>query len=90
MPENPRCSDDTDHRPGAGAGKPHVLEPDELEALACSAAGRSTAEVAALLGRSLPEVRATLGHAIQKLGARSKLEAVVLALRTGLIDLPRE
>ena len=58
----------------------HVLE--------LSATGAVTSEVATTLGMSVDEVREHLARAISLLGARSKLEAVVRALRLGLIQLP--
>ena len=54
-----------------------------------SATGLTTAEVAERLGIGPDEVRRHLVGAMAALGARSKLEAVLLALRRGLIDLPR-
>lgn len=45
-------------------------------------------EIAAHLGTNPDEVRGHLAPAVAVLGARSKLEAVVIALRLGLIDLP--
>ncbi len=45
-------------------------------------------EIAAHLGTPADEVCAHLAQAIAALGARSKLEAVVIAFRLGLIDLP--
>jgi DNA-binding CsgD family transcriptional regulator len=55
--------------------------------LAASARGASVREVAAELGLAVADVRSGLTSAIRKLGARSKLEAVVLALRRGDIDI---
>src|SRR5829696_7527988 len=57
--------------------------------LGASAIGLGVAEVADLLGLSPDAVRASIASAITKLGARSKLEAVVVALRGGLIEIPR-
>ena len=62
----------------------------EREVLAISATGRCVAEVAASLSRPTGEVRAALGTAIVKLGARSKLEAVLIAMRASLIELPQQ
>ena len=62
----------------------------EREVLAISAIGQSVAEVAAFLSQPTGEVRAALGTAIVKLGARSKLEAVLIAIRAGLIELPEQ
>ena len=60
----------------------------EREVLAISATGRCVAEVAASLSRPTGEVRAALGTAIVKLGARSKLEAVLIAMRAGFVEPP--
>ena len=61
-----------------------------LEALVLrlSATGLTTDEVADRLGLSPDEVRRHVAGAMAALGARSKLEAVVLALRLGLVALP--
>ena len=58
------------------------------DVLATSATGCSVHEVAEVLGLSPEMVRQHIVSAISKLGARSKLEAVVLALRNGLIEPP--
>jgi DNA-binding CsgD family transcriptional regulator len=68
-------------------GQSAGLTPRECAVLAASATGRTVAEVAELLGQSPEEVRRHLGSAIARLGARSKLEAVLVALRRGLITL---
>ena len=60
----------------------------ERDVLAISATGRRVAEVAEFLSQPPDKVRETLGHAVIKLGARSKLEAVLIALRVSLIVLP--
>ena len=72
------------------------MEPSRVSAptgLDCSVlrllgTGMTTAEVAEQLGLGPDAVRQHIDAAIAALGARSKLEAVVLALRQGLIDLP--
>ena len=56
--------------------------------LQVSATGLLTDEVAIQLGMDPDEVRRHLVGAMAALGASSKLEAVVLALRLGLIELP--
>ena len=61
---------------------------EERAMLAASARGLGTAEVAELLDRPPEYVRHSIASASAKLGARSKLEAVIIALRTGLIDPP--
>ena len=65
------------------------LTMQERRALELSASGLVSAEVADAMGVSPGVVRASLVSAIGKLGARSRLEAVVIALRSGLIEIPR-
>jgi len=59
----------------------------ERRALGLSARGLVVAEVAEATGTSPGRVRMLLASAIVKLGARSKLEAVVLAARRGELEL---
>jgi DNA-binding NarL/FixJ family response regulator len=72
-------SRDSDH-------EPLMLTEQERAMLAASARGLHVSEVAEMLGHSPETVRRVLTVAMQKLGARSKLEAVVIALRQELID----
>ena len=60
----------------------------EHAVLRLSATGLLTDAVADRLGMSTHQVRRHLVRAMAALGARSKLEAVVLALELGLITLP--
>ena len=59
----------------------------EHRVLGLSATGLLSDEVADQLGMDPHEVREHIRAAMAALGARSKLEAVVLALRAGLVDL---
>ena len=54
--------------------------------MSLSARGLSVTEVADAMSTRPPVVRAWLASAIDKLGARSKLEAVHIAARRGEID----
>jgi two-component system nitrate/nitrite response regulator NarL len=65
-----------------------VLTAQECTILAVSAQGLGVDAVAECLDLAPATVRGLLVTAVAKLGARSKLEAVVIALRRGLIDLP--
>jgi DNA-binding NarL/FixJ family response regulator len=65
-----------------------ALTEHERVVLTASARGLSVLEVSELLGLSSDTVRGLIASAIQTLGARSKLEVVMLALRHGLIDPP--
>jgi len=60
----------------------------ERSVLTLAATGRGVAEVATLLDQPADTVRGSQAAAIVKLGARSKLEAVIIALRSGIIELP--
>ena len=87
--DDPGCSagdEPPDAAPASGAGR--RLTACQAEVLGLCAAGLSTLEAAARLGVSLDEVREHLRSAMGALGARSKLHAVILALRAGLIAPP--
>jgi DNA-binding CsgD family transcriptional regulator len=55
------------------------LTPREREVLALVAEGLTTAEIARLLGLSFPTVRTHVEHAREKLGAKTRSEAVSVA-----------
>jgi DNA-binding CsgD family transcriptional regulator len=79
-----------DHRyEGESMHAPQAPALTELEyrVLRLSATGLLTHEVADRLDMDLDEVRRHVTSVMAARGARSKLEAVVLALRAGLIDL---
>ena len=73
-------------RPASGSTTVDLTR-QERDILAASARGLVAGEVAAELGLPSADVRAGVASAIYKLGARSKLEAIILALRCGDIDL---
>jgi DNA-binding CsgD family transcriptional regulator len=64
------------------------LAPREREVLQAIAAGLTPEQVAELLTISIHTVRTHLKNAMAKLNSRSKLEAVMLAIKHGLIELP--
>ena len=64
-----------------------MLTPTQTRVLELVAAGLTTVDVAARMNLPVPVVQHHLREAIERLGARSKLEAVLLALRYGLIQL---
>ncbi|MCC6178308.1 MAG: hypothetical protein IT305_23640 [Chloroflexi bacterium] len=61
----------------------------ERQVLGALASGQTSDECARSLCIGVHEVRRHLAAAIQALAAQSKLEAILLAARRGLIDLPR-
>ena len=71
-----------------GLGRARPLTGMGLLVLRLSATGLTTDEVAEHLDLDPAEVGRHLREVVFALGARSKLEAVVLALRAGLIELP--
>ncbi len=71
-------------RARAGGGTP--LTAREQETLALLAGGASTEEVSERLGVTRNTVRNHVQRILDKLGARSKLEAVAIARREGLLD----
>jgi len=73
-------------RPADVAAQP--LAPRELQVLQTVATGMSTGEAASALGITVHTVRAHLKNVMTKLHAHSKLEAVIFALKRGLIQLP--
>lgn len=64
------------------------LTPREVEVLEALAAGLSTKEGARALHISPQTLRSHVKSILSKLGAHSKLEAMTIALRQGLISLP--
>lgn len=65
------------------------LTPREVEVLQALVTGASTDEIANQLGLTEHTVRTYVKSASSKLKASSKLEATVIALRRGLIELSR-
>jgi LuxR family transcriptional regulator, regulator of acetate metabolism len=73
----------------ASAPRPRAdLTVREYLVLTASATGLTLVESAGELGGSPESVSRSLVSAIEKLGVHSKFEAVVIALRRGLIDVP--
>jgi putative two-component system response regulator len=73
--------------PAGGAGTD--LTSRELEVLSLLAEGLSTEAISERLVISVHTVRNHIQRVIMKLGVHSKLEAVSMALRQGIIDAPR-
>ncbi|MFE0421773.1 LuxR C-terminal-related transcriptional regulator [Streptomyces sp. NPDC058953] len=64
---------------------PVALSPRELDVLSCVAAGATNATTAERLGLRPETVKGYLRGAMRKLGAHTRLEAVVAARRAGLL-----
>ena len=64
----------------------YPMSTDERAALSISATGLSVTDVAGALAVSPDLVRTWLASAVEKLRARSKLEAVLIADRLGELD----
>jgi len=66
---------------------PWALSPLELDVLRYVAKGLSNGEVGEVMTLERRTVRTHLQHLYRKMGVRSHVEAVVLALRHGLVEL---
>jgi DNA-binding NarL/FixJ family response regulator len=65
-----------------------VLSARELQVLRLVAAGQGTSAIAESLGLSVHTTRNHIRNLMTKLGAHSRVEAVVIAAGSGLIELP--
>jgi DNA-binding CsgD family transcriptional regulator len=81
MQPSPCCSDGVSLGPGS-------LSPEARDVLQLAATGLLSDQVAERLGMSSDEVRGHTARAAAALRAGSRLEAVLLALKLGLINLP--
>jgi len=66
--------------------EPLALSQREAECLAWVSRGKSSSDIGAILGLSPRTVDSYLEKACAKLRVRTRIEAVALAVRTGLID----
>ncbi len=66
---------------------PWELTPTEFEVLRYVAKGLSNAEVGQVMTLERRTVRTHLSHIYRKMGVNSHVEAVVMALRAGVVDL---
>ncbi|WP_329454930.1 LuxR C-terminal-related transcriptional regulator [Streptomyces sp. NBC_01497] len=71
--------------PPAAPARRVVLAPREVDVLACVAAGATNAAASAALGIRPETVKGYLCSAMRKLGAHTRLEAVVAARRAGAL-----
>jgi DNA-binding NarL/FixJ family response regulator len=72
--------------PGATPAAVSELTDRELEILRLVGRGRSNGEIADELVLSLSTVKTHVRHVLQKLGLRDRVQAVVLAYETGLLE----
>jgi DNA-binding NarL/FixJ family response regulator len=79
----PRLRPAAEHRPAAA-----LLSPREREVLELLAAGASNQAIAGSLSVTVNTVRNHVQSVLTKLGAHSKLEAVSLGVREGIIAFP--
>jgi predicted ATPase/DNA-binding CsgD family transcriptional regulator len=80
------ATDEPVGRVSAPARPGHNLTPREHEVLELLAAGRSDGEIAAALFIGKKTASVHVGNIKGKLGASSRVEIVMIALRTGLVD----
>ena len=73
--------------PGTGVQEGAALTPRELEVLRLVARGLGNKEIAELLAISTHTVKYHLAAVLEKLGVRSRTEAVSLGIRRGLVPL---
>ena len=74
--------------PHHGTSKPRLpveLTPREREVLRCIALGQNNAEIAATLYVTVETVKTHVRHVLEKLGARDRTQAAVLAYEFGLV-----
>lgn len=78
-------------RTGAAAqslSAPDLLSPREVQVLRLLAGGHDVRAVSTQLGLSIHTTRNYVKSLLRKLDARTQLQAVIVALRHGLIDMP--
>jgi DNA-binding NarL/FixJ family response regulator len=84
-----RLIEDFAHRPTPRAGRPpelSELSERELEVMGCVARGLSNREVASTLHLSEATVKTHVAHILTKLGLRDRVQTVVMAYETGLVE----
>lgn len=73
-------------RPNDGCLEAPGLSPREVECLIWVSRGKSSSDVGAIVGLSPRTVDSYLEKVCAKLRVRTRIEAVAVAVRTGLID----
>jgi DNA-binding NarL/FixJ family response regulator len=77
-------------KPEHAAGLPQPLTPRETEVLGQLALGKTNRQIAEDFVVSVGTVKNHVEHLIAKLGASDRTQAVVLALKMGIISFPQE
>jgi DNA-binding NarL/FixJ family response regulator len=72
---------------GATGADPDDLTPRELDVLRHLALGRSNREIAATLDIGDETVKTHVGHVLSKLHVENRAQAIVQALKQGLVTL---
>jgi DNA-binding CsgD family transcriptional regulator len=65
-----------------------LLDAQEIAVLRMLSRRHSTAETARTLRVSVQEVQRILRHLLRRLGVRSKLDAILVSVRDGIIEQP--
>jgi DNA-binding NarL/FixJ family response regulator len=85
-----RLIEDFVRRPPPGEGRPPALDEltdREIEVLTLIAQGRSNAEIAGDLHLSAATVKTHVTRVLQKLGVRDRVQAVIAAYESGLVQV---
>lgn len=67
--------------------EPDILDPGEKEMLQAMADGLDSAQAATKVGISPEEERSRMAKILEKLGAHTRLQAILIAARSGLIQI---
>lgn len=65
----------------------HLLTPRELEIFNMLILNKTTKEIAASLGISEKTIRNHISNTIQKLGVKSRTQAIILLVKSGMINI---
>ena len=82
---SPTIASSVTQRALGGKGRLHALTPRELDVLRAAARGLGNKQIGAELGLSARTVQTHLTSVFGKLGVSSRTEAILLALREGLV-----
>lgn len=83
--DDPAGDDGDDDADWVAAGAARTLSPRERDVLALLAAGASNKEIALALAVSVSTVKFHVAAIVHRLGARSRVDAVAIAVRAGMV-----